>query len=135
MHPPSLRARVLREGLCGPEVGAARRSPPPPKRRKKDERKYPSLPSTIPQSEAKQWLPPGAYIWRGLQRREWAAHLKPYPRVSCRWAEFTEEGALREILRRVWRQYLEMQGKTEAECPISGLFPSGAAAGAAASSA
>ena len=93
--------------------------------KRKAELKYPPLPSTIPQKTAKKFLPPGAYIWRALQRSEWAAHYKPYSRVSSKWRDHGEQGALKIVLRLVWKQYLEHQGLEQNECPVKGLFDGG----------
>eukprot|EP00969_Alexandrium_andersonii_P203749 9002740-Alexandrium_andersonii.AAC.1 len=98
------------------------------KRAKKGPQKRTALPSTIPQAEAKRYLPPDAHIWRGLVRGEWAGHLRPYPRCSARWADHSEDGALKVVLRMLWRQHFELNGLSEADCPIEGLFPTGPAA-------
>jgi len=97
-------------------------------------RKKTTIPSTIPQPEAKKFLPPNAFIWRALQRGEWAGHLKPYPRCSARWSDHTEQGALRVVLRKLWRQHFELSGLAEADCPIEGLFCEEPAQGPAAAS-
>ena len=80
------------------------------------------LPSTIPQSEARRFVPPGCYIWRGLDRSEWCGHCAPRKRVSASWHQYTEEGALRLVVRMLWSQYLEKEGLGRDACPYTDLF-------------
>ena len=84
--------------------------------------RYPPLPSTIPQERARQFVPPGGHIWRGLQTSHWGGHLPPYSRCSARWKEYGEEEAMRVILRTLWRQWCEKEGKSIDACPLAGLF-------------
>jgi len=86
------------------------------------------LPAHIDQKEAKEFLPPGAYIWRSHTRGEWNAHLPGTTRVwepFIRWG--SSERALRECLKRVWGLYLEMQGLDRVRCPWKDLFDDEAA--------
>jgi hypothetical protein len=87
------------------------------------------IPSTIAQSDAKLYIPPGSSIWRALNRSAWNAHLPPYPRISEQWAIESEHGALLRILRRLWRMYNELQGRPEDECPIQGMFGASSSSG------
>ena len=57
--------------------------------------------SQVSQNNAKQFLPEGGSIWRGLTTGQWCGHLPPFRRVSCKWSERGEEGALKEVLRRL----------------------------------
>ncbi len=73
-------------------------------------------------------LPPGAFVWRG-RHGSWAAHLKPWPRISRSWAIQGHKEALLHVLRGVWRLWLVDNFLTTDDCPIAGLFePSGASA-------
>jgi hypothetical protein len=73
----------------------------------------------IDQPSAKRWLPPGAYIWRGVTTKVWHGHLKPFPRVSKSFGNGTatcKEG-LRVVLKKLWDQYLTMNGLGPEGCP------------------
>ena len=83
---------------------------------------YPKLPCSIPHLEAKQFVPPGASIWRGLQQGPWAGHMPPFPRCSARWSQYGEEESMRVILRKLWEQHLQLIGEGVSSCPIQGLF-------------
>ena len=74
---------------------------------KKKAKKGPSeLPFAIPQKEAKLYVPPGAYIWRGMQRNEWWGHLAPFKRAKAKFTVKSEEqSSLKSTLRQLWSQY------------------------------
>ena len=74
------------------------------------------------QEEACPYIPPGCSIWRGLERSEWCGHCPPRRRVQFCWSEYSEKGALKETLRKLWHQWLELYGLQTPECPIHGLF-------------
>lgn len=91
------------------------------RRRKPDPKR--ALPAHIDQSQAKLYLPPEAHIWRRHSPGEWNCHLPDCRRISEAFGKHgSSELALRECLRRVWRQYLERSGLAEADCPIEGVF-------------
>ena len=93
----------------------AAKVPKPPKQK--------PLPPHIVQAEAKTFLPPhGASIWLGVKRGEWCAHVPPSTRVTCPFTRYgNRQEALKECLRKVWAQWLEMQGLSDAYCPWAGL--------------
>ena len=78
--------------------------------------------SEIPQEHAKKFVPPSAHIWKANLRGEWAGHYKPYKRVSAKWADWGEQKALVKVLRMLWNQYNEHNGKPLDTSPIKGLF-------------
>ena len=79
--------------------------------------------STIPQSLAKTFLPPGATIWRGVVKSTWHCHFHPCSRVSESWLRGGERIALKRILKRVWFQYADYYGlDVEDVCNVAGLF-------------
>ena len=80
------------------------------------------LPSTIPQAEAKQYIPPDTSIWRGVTRSEWCAHCKPFKRIQEPWVVGGEHAALVRILARLWRQYLKKEALPLDACPYVGLL-------------
>lgn len=81
-----------------------------------------NFPDLVPQSEARQYVPPGASVWRGNKALSWNGHLPPNARTSRSWALYGANGALKLVLQALWKQWLFSQGLTEAECPIVGLF-------------
>lgn len=79
---------------------------------------------TIAQADAATFLPPGASVWRGVQRRNWNGHMPPFPRTSSSWMRAGgEKAALRQVLRTVWGQHCDLQGMSTGDCPVIGLFP------------
>lgn len=84
-------------------------------------------PSTIPQAEAKRYIPQTASIWRGVQRGQWCGHQPPYQRCSASWQKHGEAEAMLIVVRKLWSQALELDGKGPEACPIQGVFPSAAA--------
>lgn len=95
---------------------ATGRSKPPSAR----QHKYPA--GTIDQQEAKRFLPPGAYCWRGRADGVWWAHLEPFKRVARSWAAHGEAEALRLVLAAVWRQHLDVSGLPASACPWAGVL-------------
>lgn len=105
------------------EFAKARSSAGPAKRKRKAAVKLPPrLPSTIPQSEAKLYIPENCSVWRGVSRCEWCGHCPPFRRVSSSWLLHGEHGALVDLARRLWRQHLNLAGKPLSDCPFAGLF-------------
>jgi hypothetical protein len=80
------------------------------------------VPTVIPHSEAKGFLPPGSRIWRNLVRSAWNAKLDPNPRMSESWKVNPDDLALKLILARLWRQYLDMHVLPDLDCPFDGLL-------------
>ena len=70
------------------------------------------IPSVIPQGSVKDYCPPGAHIWVGNTKETWNGHMPPRKRISASWSQFRdgEQGALRNVLQRLWAQYAELQG-------------------------
>lgn len=106
-------------------VMSASGSQPANKKRKRGEASGPAvLPKTIPQSEAKRWIPEGTSVWRSNTRNEWWGHYSSaqYKRIVVPWTLGQEEPAMREVIRRLWAQWLEYRGLPESDCPIQGVF-------------
>ena len=75
------------------------------------------------QQEAKALLPPGASVWRARVKGGWMGHLPPDPRISSMFEDFESQGhALKDILQRLWLQYLTFRGHDTTQCPVVGLF-------------
>ena len=86
----------------------------------KDLKKAPT--STVPQDAIARLCPPGAHVWRDLGRGRWHVHMPPYRRFSRPWEVHGESIAACLVLKRVWRLWLEDQGKSLDECPLTNLF-------------
>ena len=69
-------------------------------------------PSILLQSSVKDFCPPGAHIWVGRTSESWHGHMPPRRRMSASWSSFKdgEQGAVRDVLQRLWYQYAELQG-------------------------
>ena len=81
------------------------------------------FPHHCSQPEAKKMLPPGASIWRALQKGEWCGHFPPYRRVSEPFARNgSSQNALKMCLYRLWRQYLDRWGLPDSACFVEGLL-------------
>lgn len=82
--------------------------------------KEPVMPSTIPQKEAKKYLPPGTYIWRAVVRCEWCGHCAPYKRCSHSWLVYGEYGSMIMTIKKLWDQYCELNATDFMEvCPFA----------------
>lgn len=79
-------------------------------------------PGHIPHATAKEWAPPGACVWRILTPGAWAGRLPPFGEHSRSWRKYSEEGALRELLRVLWSEWADQHGLEVSEVPILGLF-------------
>jgi hypothetical protein len=82
-------------------------------------RRYETL---ISQGSAKELLPPDTSIWRGLTRQEWCGHCPPRKRIQSSWAEHTEGGAMLDVIKRLWLQWLELVGLGIEFCPWESLL-------------
>ena len=80
------------------------------------------LPACIPQAEAKKIVPADAYIWRGYSRAGWNGHYPPRRRVSATFQDHGEDGALRQVLKMLWLQFLDAKGLSQDWCPYPALF-------------
>ena len=81
------------------------------------------LPSSIPQADARLYIPPRCSIWRSLTRGAWCAHSPPRARISEAWGRHGgDEPALRELLHRLWMQHLELEGQDMSACPYICIY-------------
>ena len=81
------------------------------------------LPDTdIPQTEAKQYIPPTASIWRGMTNGSWNGHLPGHTRVSALWARHGEQGAMRDVIRRLWTQWCEARASGTVRARLAACF-------------
>lgn len=82
-----------------------------------------SMPFTLTQAEAKQYLPPDASVWRGLTRQSWHGHCAGYRRCQAKWLDHGgEQEALRALMRTLWTQHLDKTGQQYSACPIRDLL-------------
>ena len=81
------------------------------------------LAATIEHATAKQFVPFGASVWRGLIRGEWCGHYPPFKRISAPWAFYGERGAMFDVLRGLWQQHCAYKGLSyPADVPHKLLF-------------
>lgn len=85
-----------------------------------------ALPESMSQREARRWIPEGTSIWRGNLRGEWWGHCPPNLSFHAKWSTYTEAGALKVVIRRLWREHLSMIGRGVDACPYPHLFEDGA---------
>ena len=81
------------------------------------------LPHHCSQALARTFCPPGASVWKNNKVRGWNGHLPPAPRKSeplHRHASSDE--ALRSLMQRLWRDYLDRNGLPDIACTVTGLF-------------
>eukprot|EP00972_Heterocapsa_arctica_P076587 11298318-Heterocapsa_arctica.AAC.1 len=111
------------------EVRVAAEAAPRPKgkgkARRGNEAGQNRFPAKVPegaltQPEVKSLLPPGAYVWRALQRGGWAVQLKPYKSYSQSWRMWGHRGAAMRVLQHVWKLHMDDHGLDS--CPIAGLM-------------
>ena len=81
-----------------------------------------TLPTSIPRSEAKKYIPPGCSIWRGAASATWQGHCKPFVRAYEPWATTSEPEAMRRVIKQLWEQYLLREGLEKDACPWKGLL-------------
>ena len=115
------------------EYAKVRNSLDPPKR--KAESTAPKSLPALEQKNIKQFLPPGASVWRSNTRDEWCGHMPPHKRIQASFIAFGgEEGAALDVLRRLWQQWAHLGGKSQSDIPwgftaASGLLSSGGMTG------
>ena len=112
-HPPAPGSAS--HPLFGMEFPA---SPPPP----------PVGLNDLPQSVARQLLPPHTSIWRENKRGGWASHYTcerfPHKRHSEKWSNHggDSHAAMLACVRYSWTLYLEDHRLPRSHCPITGLL-------------
>lgn len=78
----------------------------------------------IPQSVAKQLLPPDSSLWRARNSGAWVARHRNLPTRSARISAWgSERSAIFECVRHAWQCYLDLEGLDTSQCPVKGLFP------------
>ena len=79
----------------------------------------------ILQRNVSQYCPPGGHIWRSNQRPQWQGHMPPRRRVHAVWTSTVgEEACVKEVLAKLWQQYLDIESLTVDACPFKAyLFP------------
>jgi hypothetical protein len=89
-------------------------------------------PAAIPEGEieqrvAKSSVPPGTSIWRNHASAGWCGHCPPFKRISKPASTHGHRGAAVWVIRKLWSQFLELQGSDISHCPIRNLFVDSAA--------
>jgi hypothetical protein len=81
------------------------------------------FPVAVPQQEASRYKPPGCSIWRGWTREEWCGHCPPRKRLVSKDEDYESEyAAMRDVLRRLWIQHLDVKGLPSSSCPHRDLL-------------
>ncbi len=81
------------------------------------------LPLDIAQADVKKFIPPDSRCWRGNLRAEWWGQLKPMKCVFAKLADFDSENeCIKDMLKKLWRQYNFCNGLPLDECPVQGVF-------------
>lgn len=67
--------------------------------------KMPVASNDMLQSEAKEYLPPGAFIWRANVKGAWCVHFAPHKSHSESWAAHNHDSgnAMLASVRHVWQ--------------------------------
>ncbi|MDA8609461.1 hypothetical protein N9L19_00940 [bacterium] len=82
-----------------------------------------SLPDgELQQADLAPLVPLGGHIWRGNKVGAWSSHLKPFRRFFLSWHVHGHRWSAVLVLRDLWTKYLLMDGETEEQWPIQGLF-------------
>ena len=74
------------------------------------------------QAEAKEWMPPGSYIWKSSRDASWFGRLPPFNRVARSWRKYGEHQALRLVVSAVWHQWMDYHGVSGEDCPVKDLI-------------
>jgi hypothetical protein len=109
--------------------GAAAATAPTPKRAKQRRgassqsstaRQLP--PGELTQQQVQAMAPPGAIAWRS-KTGTWRTRLgEGFPGFARSWAKYGERAAATICLQECWKQYLDANGLTTADCDVIGLF-------------
>ena len=67
-----------------------------------DLRPFPTDAGDVTHKEAKQWLPPGSYIWRAWRSSSWLTQYPPHSIHSRCMHTYGSRGALQQVLQAVW---------------------------------
>ena len=75
------------------------------------------------QADAKQYLPPGAYIWKANSRCAWVSRLPPHSEHAFPWSGHGNQSeSMVKAVRDSWSLYLADNCLPESHCPIKGIF-------------
>ena len=79
-------------------------------------------PGSITQTELKQMLPPGAFVWNNWKGGAWCCHVEGHQRFSAPWLRFGHRDAALHCAREAWRMYLDDCERPLTDCPVKDLF-------------
>lgn len=77
--------------------------------------------------------PLGTTIWFDRRFGSTQGHCEPFPRIGRSWNKYGAGETVNIVLRDLWTKFLMKSGKDLHECPVQGLFPTGATAAASSS--
>lgn len=96
----------------------------------KGPRKLPPGVERLEQKELRKLMPEGGYIWVARRISSWCTRLPPQRTFTAPWKRYDSEGeAAKAAIRDVWDKFLEGQGLSSADCPITGVFSEADAGG------
>jgi hypothetical protein len=75
----------------------------------------------LSQSDAKQYLPPGGYVWRNRRDNSWHSQITPFGTCSRTTAKHGDE-ALHMVISDAWHKYCLLEGILPEDCPMAGLL-------------
>ena len=78
-----------------------------------------TLPTSMSQEQARECVPPGSHIWRGLVNGSWQGHLPPFARVYEAWNKTSEQEAMRRVIKALCEQYMAIDALPRSECPFT----------------
>ena len=85
-------------------------------------RPFPTDARSIEQQEAKLFLPPNSFIWRSWRIASWIGRYPPYGTHQATMLGTSCEGALKEVLKAVWMDWLKDHNLDTSACTVEGLF-------------
>jgi hypothetical protein len=100
------------------DAAMAKSNPGPKAKAKSQPRVTLVFDGAITQVAAKEFIPPGASIWKNRRKGTggWCGHMAPRARISEPY-DGNEGKSLRLILHRLWQQYLEIKAFEWRDCP------------------
>lgn len=74
----------------------------------------------LQQKDFKQFLPPGAFLWKSNYSNSWSARLPPFSAISRSWLKYGSESACKQVVSEVWARWCIVEGISQEDCPMKG---------------
>ena len=76
------------------------------------------------QAALKEYMPPGAYIWKcQASTGSWCSRFPPFPEISRSIGKHTETVAIKIVIASAWQKYCISEGIRWEDCLVEGLTP------------